>query len=85
MLLKLKSLFEKKKFLHELSDGYLKLLTKVELKKLKLPFEDHPLNFRLSQLPSYFAFLTSNIQTLKTSSESFRKLIQLVPQLSIIL
>jgi hypothetical protein len=85
MLLKLKSLFEKKKFLHELSDGYLKLLGKVELKKLKLPFEDHPLNSRLSQLPSYFAFLTSNIHHLKTSSESFRKLIQLIPQLSIIL
>jgi hypothetical protein len=85
MLLKLKSLFENKKFLHELSDGYLKLLSKVELKKLKLPFEDYPLNFRLSQLPSYFAFLTSNIRHLKASSESFRKLIQLIPQLSIIL
>jgi hypothetical protein len=68
MLLKLKSYFEKQQFVYELAEGYLKALTKVEVKKLKLPYEDYPLNFRLSQLPSYFGFLTKNITYLKTSA-----------------
>lgn len=55
------------------------------MNKLRLPYQDFPLNSRLTLLPSYFGFLNENIHYLKSSIESFKKLACLIPRTSFIL